>query len=119
MTTILRIYANWCFHCINMLPEWNKTKSKLKNKKIDIIDIEQQEMFKLFEFNSENKLNITPKGFPTIVKVKNGNVSYYNGERTSEKMLKWILSNNKIDKKKKTKNKSSKKVKNKTKRKLK
>jgi len=117
MTTILRIYANWCFHCINMLPEWNKTKSKLKNKKINVIDIEQQEMYKLFKFNSDNKLNITPSGFPTIVKVKNGKVSYYNGERTSEKMLKWILSNNKT-KKNKTNNKR-KKGKNKTKRKLK
>ena len=42
-----------------MLPEWNKTKSKLKNKKINIIDIEQQEMYKLFKFNSDNKLMFT------------------------------------------------------------
>ena len=89
--TILKIYANWCGHCIRMAPEWEQMKSLMdtRRNKPEIFEIESQELNKLEEFNNQRKTNVTYKGFPTIVKVKNGVVSYYNGPRTSQEMFKW------------------------------
>ena len=44
MTTIIKIYADWCMYCNMMAPEWNKMKELLENKKNkpNILEIESQ-----------------------------------------------------------------------------
>lgn len=110
--TILKIYANWCGHCIRMAPEWEQMKSLMETRKNkpEIFEIESQQLNKLEEFNNQRRTNVTYKGFPTIVKVKNGAVSYYNGPRTSKEMFKWAMKGqNKKSRMKKTNKKSKKK----------
>tara|TARA_B100000123_G_C25658168_1_gene396386 strand:- start:35 stop:403 length:369 start_codon:yes stop_codon:yes gene_type:complete len=110
--TILKIYANWCGHCIRMAPEWEQMKSLMdtRRNKPEIFEIESQELNKLEEFNNQRKTNVTYKGFPTIVKVKNGVVSYYNGPRTSQEMFKWAMKGeNKKSRMRKSNKKSKKK----------
>ena len=84
-------YADWCGHCQNFLPEWQKLKSKIVssdlNKKIDIV-----------EHNCETDKNICSKanvrGYPTVILHKNNgndiiNVPY-EGARETEAIIEFI-----------------------------
>ena len=98
-----KIYANWCIHCVNLKPEWNKMmKSVYKQKTpsdIKFVSIEETNMQnKMKSFFKKYKIpeNIQKsfkkvQGFPTIFKIKNGNVTFYNKERIEEPMREWVL----------------------------
>lgn len=110
-TQIIKLYADWCGHCIQMAPEWNIMKSILTPKKNspEIIEIESNEMYKLDNINNKLKNKIELRGYPTLVKIKNGKVSYYKGIRDSKNMVKWASSDTNKTKKKKPKRKNQKK----------
>ena len=70
-------YANWCGHCMHMMPHWdelannNKHGVRLAKVRDDFIP----------------KLNTTPpvEGYPTIILYKDGNVEEtYRGERSGD-----------------------------------
>ena len=77
-------------------------KNTYKNTNADMIKFVSIE-----ETNMQNKLNTfyrkygipdhlkksfeNIKGYPTIFKVKNGKISYYNGERSEKSMSKWVM----------------------------
>jgi thiol-disulfide isomerase/thioredoxin len=71
-------YAKWCGHCQSSFEDWKKLSKKQKGK--------------VFMIESENCPEVT--SFPTI-KIKNGKVSDYNGERTVEAMEKALLGSKK------------------------
>ena len=71
-------YAKWCGHCQSSFEDWKKLSKKHKGK--------------IFMIESENCPEIT--SFPTI-KIKNGKISDYNGERTVEAMEKALLGSKK------------------------
>lgn len=119
MFLLIKIHANWCPHCINMIPEWNKLKSSLKFKQIKpkVFDIEEQQLHKLELLNKKYELQepVSHKGFPTIVKVHNGKVEYFEGSRDAKNILSWLYTNVKtMDKKTKRKSKKNKKRRNRT-----
>lgn len=119
MFLLIKVHANWCPHCINMRPEWNKLKSSLKFKQIKpkVFDIEEQQLHKLELLNKKYALQepVSYKGFPTIVKVHNGKVEYFEGSRDAKNILSWLYTNVKsMDKKTKKKSKKNKKRKNRT-----
>jgi len=125
MTTIIKIYADWCMYCNLMSPEWDKMKDLLEkknmNNKPDILEIESQNIGMLDVFNKNHKgTDVKLNKYPTIAKYENGKVQYYNDERTANNMLNWILKkpskytmkkhkkhNKKHNKKHKTKRKNS------------
>lgn len=116
-TIIGKIYANWCGHCNSLKPEWYKMKKMLKhkNKNIQFIEIEEGQQQKLDKLkNRFPKLEIN--GYPTIFKITaNKNIEYYTGNRITNDMKKWILTNirqNTITKRKFRKKKYAKTVKN-------
>jgi hypothetical protein len=87
-----------CIHCENLKKPWDILKNDIKkNKKnIEIIEIEAEN-----EENEINKINKTLKnselksnGYPTVFKIVNKKVYYYNGMRSSaedvEEMKKWL-----------------------------
>jgi thiol-disulfide isomerase/thioredoxin len=103
MLIIGKIYADWCGHCRILKPEWNKMKYNIKNHKphnmhqVRYIEIEQaQEQPKVDKVNkiylsgSEKKLALQG-GYPTIFKITQGMLEYYNGPRNAEMMQKWAL----------------------------
>ena len=79
--------TGWCHYSKILQPEWRKLEKHYKNhKKIKIIDIKCEK-----KRNKEicNKFKI--KKYPTLIKVKDGKVINYNGER---KLSKFINLNN-------------------------
>lgn len=91
-----KVYANWCGHCKSLKPEWLKMKKELKNKMknlgyyIKFIEIEESQQNKLAKFkNKFPDLNIN--GFPTIFKHSGGALEYYQGSRTTNEMLNWVV----------------------------
>lgn len=91
--TIALIHANWCGHCKQLMPEWKKLENMIGGK-INIYKIEQSEMVeKMPELQAMIKggTQIETGGFPTILKIINGRVSYYSGDREANAMKAWAL----------------------------
>ena len=94
-----KIYAEWCGFCQMMENDWDNLKRNLgKNKKIEFVDdIEQKNETVDVNNVNEKYLKKSPVklslqgGYPTIFKIKNGKLSYFNGERTYDAMKKWCL----------------------------
>ena len=94
-----KIYAEWCGHCQMMEHDWDNLKRDLgENKKIEFVDdIEQKNetddvnnVNEKYLKKSRVKLSLQ-EGYPTIFKIKNGKLSYFNGERKYDAMKKWCL----------------------------
>lgn len=78
-TVVQLFYADWCGHCQNFKPEWQKFK-ELANK--NNIKVEEYEADKDKQKVEEADVN----GFPTI----RINKEDYNGQRTAEAILAYI-----------------------------
>ena len=82
-TTVINFYkADWCGHCKNFKPEWEKLKELTKgmgNIKLNMYDEKSDEA---------KKANI--KGWPTIIIIKGGKSEEYQGPRTAEAIMKKI-----------------------------
>jgi thiol-disulfide isomerase/thioredoxin len=96
------IHANWCGHCQALMPKWKIFKNQIKNNnKINVLEIEDSDHDKDKRIANLNlKINnksvrLQASGFPTIFKIQNGNLEYYNGEREPESLKQWALGNHK------------------------
>jgi protein disulfide-isomerase-like protein len=82
--SLIFFYAPWCGHCKNAMPQYQEVMKAAKDKAFKI-DCESHK-------DIARKYNIT--GFPTIRYyprgLKNGNPREYEGDRTSEDILKFI-----------------------------
>lgn len=104
------VYANWCGHCVALKPEWVKMvksiKEKVSKNKYDepiFVPFEQSKIELLQDFNTKNSQyldnkSITYSGFPTLFKIHDGKITYYNGPRQSDAMEKWFMSNSYLKK---------------------
>jgi thiol-disulfide isomerase/thioredoxin len=91
-----KVYADWCGHCQSLKPEWAKMKHKIHKKKgkhhIVYEEVEEKEIdTKLKRIKNEQKVNIEANGYPTLFRISNGKVDYYNGNRQSDAMADWYL----------------------------
>lgn len=95
-----KIYAEWCGHCQMLEPEWVKMKDNLKNSNIkcEFYEIEEtnedngtQDVNNKYLKNSNKKLALQG-GYPTIFKIVDGKLEYYNGERESHLLQAWVKS---------------------------
>ena len=92
------IYANWCGHCQALKPEWKKMKNRIKSSKIrnkshfvEIEDSNPQKDEKINKINTHLKgEKLAINGYPTIFKIKGGNLEYYKGGRSSNEMEQWF-----------------------------
>jgi thiol-disulfide isomerase/thioredoxin len=95
-----KIYSNGCGHCIQLAPIWNTMEKQLiKNRKYNFIfknieqaneELETTEVNNTYLQNAQNKLELQG-GYPTIFKIVNGEVSYYNSERTVAALMNWAM----------------------------
>ena len=100
------VYANWCGHCLSLKPEWVKMVKNIKQKvnknqynEPIFVPFEQSKIELLREFNEKNaqyldNKTVTYSGFPTLFKIHNGIISYYDGQREANSMEKWFMEEN-------------------------
>ena len=94
-----KLYAEWCMHCKNLEPIWKNLKEDLKdkieNKELEIVEFEEtKDQIKLEEFKKKYPVEIQG-GYPTLFKIdKEGNITYYSGERELESLKIWAIGTN-------------------------
>tara|TARA_Y100000389_G_C17454236_1_gene516946 strand:+ start:564 stop:1007 length:444 start_codon:yes stop_codon:yes gene_type:complete len=91
---LIKFYASWCGHCKNMKDEWEQLYHKYEPGKLQV----NGNTVKIIQINADSphmksfvenyQHDIT--GFPTIIKLKNGVITEYNGERTFDSMDKFL-----------------------------
>jgi len=96
-----KIYADWCGHCTALAPKWNKLtkilRKKIPKRQLVISSIESENvetglstLNQTYLSNSDAKVAVQD-GYPTIFKIVNNKIHYYEGPRELAPMLKWAL----------------------------
>jgi protein disulfide-isomerase A6 len=77
---LVEFYAPWCGHCRNLAPEYEKAAKALKGiANIAAIDADKE------------KTDVQVSGFPTIKFFNEGKMSDYDGPRTADGIVDFIL----------------------------
>ncbi len=91
-TVVGKLYMIGCTHCNALNEPWKQMIKKVNKNVIVADDIEAAQTNKLNELNKEYNSNVSVQGgYPTIYKIVDGKVEYYNGERTAAKLVSWAL----------------------------
>ena len=92
--TVGLIYANWCGHCQALKPEWKKMKRGLHGTNCHYLEIDDSDDHKDRKIAHVNTRltsgKLTINGYPTVFKIKDGVLEYYQGERSSPAMAQWF-----------------------------
>ena len=85
---IILIWAEWCGHCINFKPEFDKCRQEVAGcslkDKIEVVDYNEKE-------HPEKIKEYGGQGFPTVIfEDSEGNFDSYEGPRTSEALISFI-----------------------------
>ena len=91
---LIAIFSKDCIHCINMKPEWEEFKKKVKKINSDIVLLEIDSL--VLNILNLTSLNNLINGLPTIMILNNlKKIKEYSGNRTSSDMLKFLKSHTK------------------------
>jgi len=93
-----KIYADWCGACKQLQPNWVEMKNMINSENKDMfvfVEIEEKimdsEIAKINEKYKKYKINLELQGgYPTIFKISDGKLEYYNGAREPTLMLEWF-----------------------------
>ena len=92
--TVGLIYANWCGHCQALKPEWKNMKKELRGTDCQYLEIEDSDHHKdrkIAHVNSRLKTGkLAIEGYPTVFRIKNGVLEYYQGTRAASAMAQWF-----------------------------
>lgn len=98
-----KIYADWCGHCMALAPKWKKLlkliRTKIPKNKLVISEIESEKVETGLSILNEKYLHDSDQkvaiqgGYPTIFKIVNGKIDYYDGPREVSPMFKWAMKN--------------------------
>ena len=98
-----KLHASWCGHCVRLAEIWPEIVSRIESKvnNLLIVSIESEVMdAEVAKINDALVSKSSPKlalqeGYPTIFKIVNGRVQYYNGPREVEPMVAWAVGKSK------------------------
>lgn len=97
------VHAAWCGHCKAMMEEKNEDKKTtwelIKEKigdKCQTKDYEESKNKEEIEKLKTEK-GLVVDGFPTIFKVINNKIEYYQGSRDADSIVNWALGNESIN----------------------
>jgi len=91
INTVGKVHAVWCNACKQLNPNWQKMKEMVGGK-VNVVEFETDaDKQRLEQFQQENGVKINVDGFPTMFKMKGGEISYYNGGRSPEELKTWAL----------------------------
>jgi thiol-disulfide isomerase/thioredoxin len=90
------IYANWCGHCQQLRPHWDKMKQNIDRVLLrqngEIIELEDSDPGRTEKMRQIHP-DLDVAGYPTIFKVtKDGKLHMYDGERIATKLTEWAIS---------------------------
>jgi len=96
-TIIGLLYAEWCGHCQQLKPTWDKLQKHIMNNyknEFTIVEIEadqpdKSEQITKLEQSLDGK-KIETDGYPTIIKLMGGKVDYYRGNREFADLYAWV-----------------------------
>jgi protein disulfide-isomerase-like protein len=81
---VVLFYADWCGHCTNFKPTWDKASKQINKEEKRMIKVNCGE-------NTKKDKQIMKKyevdGYPTIIIFEDGKPKKYNGERNVEDLL--------------------------------
>lgn len=100
-----KLYSDACIHCITLQPIWDKLVSHFDNHRNKFphahvmykeVAIENKQMGpgiaeanNTYLFNSPTQIK-SPIGFPTIFRIYDGKLEYFNGNRDYNTLVRWF-----------------------------
>eukprot|EP01029_Cantina_marsupialis_P013200 TRINITY_DN291_c0_g1_i1.p1 TRINITY_DN291_c0_g1~~TRINITY_DN291_c0_g1_i1.p1 ORF type:complete len:494 (-),score=146.28 TRINITY_DN291_c0_g1_i1:158-1618(-) len=81
---LVEFYAPWCGHCKKLAPEYAKAASALKEEGLKIAKVDATE-------NRDLSERFGVRGFPTLKFFKGEEPVEYNGGRTKDEIVSWIM----------------------------
>lgn len=92
-----KIYSDGCGYCIALKPIWKKMKDLIGNQSnVEYIELEANSVdYDSRKAEIERKFGlkqpISVSGYPTIFRIKNGEVKYFDKDRTAMKLKEFLL----------------------------
>mmetsp|Transcript_12555 Transcript_12555/g.17449 ORF Transcript_12555/g.17449 Transcript_12555/m.17449 type:complete len:457 (-) Transcript_12555:283-1653(-) len=81
---LVEFYAPWCGHCKRLAPEYDAASLKLKDEDVVLAKVDATE-------ESELGQKYEVRGYPTLIWFKNGKSKEYDGGRTSDTIVSWVM----------------------------
>lgn len=89
LTGVVLMFHPQCGHCVQMRPAWEMMKKRVPSN-VKIVEIDGSEMSSSPTL-SRSMVGQQTEGFPTIMRLTNGEVvEKFSGERTPENLVKFV-----------------------------
>jgi len=86
-TMIYNFNTSWCGYSVRFQPIWDEFTSLITDPNIKAMDVKCDD-----DQNKDLCEKFEVEGYPTVIKVKNNNITMYDGPRTAQDLLNFVSS---------------------------